>query len=72
MSARIGDPVYDTGCPRGSRTPGVLVFYASAALQNSTHFFVSFTASEPSGMAYSSSIEAGNFQRFFRTAAGFP
>src|SRR4029078_7750982 len=39
----------------------------SAALQYSTHFLVSFTASEPSGTLYSSSIEAGTSHLFFFT-----
>ena len=51
-----------------SPSPDSYDFTVSAALQNSTHFLVSFTASEPSGMLYSSSIEAGNFHLFFLTS----
>ena len=42
--------------------------YESAARQYSTHFLTSFTASDPSGTLYSSSIEAGNVHLFFLTS----
>src|SRR5580700_8481540 len=39
--------------------------YASAFRQNSTHFFTSRTAVEPSGIWYSSSMLAGNVHLLF-------
>ena len=41
--------------------------YFNAARQYSTHFLVSSTASEPCGIAYSSSIEAGKVHLFLLT-----
>jgi len=41
--------------------------YASAPLQYARHFCTSFTASDPSGTSYSSSIVAGIFHPFFLT-----
>src|SRR5687767_1705160 len=44
------------------------VLAVNAARQYSTHFRTSFTASDPSGTEYSSSIEAGMFHLFFLTS----
>src|SRR5688572_18584000 len=46
----------------------VVIGAFKAALQYSTHFRTSWTGSEPSGIAYSNSTDAGIFHLFLRTS----